>query len=641
MRSLLVMLLVTAIAAGFILVPTLGGKSTGSLPKLTDLSYTGTTLTVDVSGYRTLGSVDDWRQLNRRLTDYDSVNYYDGWSRTTLEGAGFGSADSMATNAPAPAAMPQTADMAKGANGYSSTNEQVVGVNEGDIVKTDGKYLYIGGYYGTGQQVRIVEVNDGAVKQVSSITLPDDKERSMSFGEMFVVGDRLVLVASEFIADKQEAFLGDAVTDSLVAPDIAYYGGKSMTNYMVYDIADRAAPKLVRTVSAQGGSLATRMVGNVLYFFTNDGGYYSYYRLPGEAADEPLPCWRDTVVSDDLVAVKPDHIGVIDEPQDKTQLFYGAFDITAEQPCDIKALFGCGSTVYVSPTAAYVTQNSYSEKGDTLKIHKFVMAGVDMAYYATGETSGYVLNNYSMDEYNSHFRVARNVAGKGNCITVFDGAMKQVGETPFVEEKEQIKSVRFMGDVGYMVTYENTDPLFVVDLSDPTKPTLLGELKIPGFSQYLHPVGDGLLIGIGRHTTPTYVKDENGKEIEVGSTDLGMKVSLFDVRDATQPKQIDQLVLGEGFAEVCDNPRALMVDGNGRFAFAYDGYSSQSGVSKASGLVFAVENDKLVKRAALQATDRDGYGSRFVAIGDKLYWVSNGKIHVYDASYTEIGKVSF
>ncbi len=159
-------------------------------------------------------------------------------------------------------------------------------------------------------------------------------------------------------------------------------------------------------------------------------------------------------------------------------------------------------------------------------------------YMGNAKVPGTALDQFSMDEYNGYLRVATTydmVDFVSNGVYVLDENLKQVGKIDGIANTEQIKSVRFMGDTGYVVTFEQTDPLFVIDLENPENPKILGELKIPGFSAYLHPVGGGLVLGVGVDG------DENGRG-------EGIKVSLFDVSNPENPVEADNIILS-GYRE--------------------------------------------------------------------------------------------
>jgi len=206
-----------------------------------------------------------------------------------------------------------------------------------------------------------------------------------------------------------------------------------------------------------------------------------------------------------------------------------------------------------------------------------------------------------------------------------------------------MQSMRFMGDMGYVVTFENVDPLFTIDLSDPYDPVMLGELKIPGFSQYLHPVGDGLLLGIGRDTQEIYTRDSRGVETVIGFRDIGMKVSLFDVSNPYDPLEIDVLTLGEGWTEVSHNPRALMCDARKNlYGFTVERWNNR-GFGSAEALLLRVENNRITIAADLNVdAGFTSYGSRLCFIGDMLYLVHNAGVTAFDYnSFAKIGSITF
>ncbi len=235
-----------------------------------------------------------------------------------------------------------------------------------------------------------------------------------------------------------------------------------------------------------------------------------------------------------------------------------------------------------------------------------------------------------MDEYDGFFRIATTSWNAGTYVTVLDAGMNVTGTVGPLMPEERMQSMRFMGDMGYIVTFQNTDPLFTIDLSDPYNPVVLGELKIPGFSQYLHPVGDGLLLGIGRDTQELFTRDEFGVETVIGAQDVGLKVSLFDVSDPYNPIEADVLRLGEGYAEVSNNPRALMCDPQrGLYGFIMDRWNSASG-GYWSAVLVQVKNGRLSIAAELSDDNKYNYNNRLCFIGDTLYLIDGIGVISYD-----------
>jgi uncharacterized secreted protein with C-terminal beta-propeller domain len=511
--------------------------------------------------------------------------------------------------------------------GYSTTNSQVQGVEEGDVVKTDGRFLYVA----RGAQVYIVEADDGAMRHVAKIRLEGAYD-GMPVREMYIAGDRLVLTADRWEPEtKSEPGDSDA-GDNLSRRTLARWRpGKSFAGHLVYDISDRAYPKQIRVVEVEGSALATRLVGNLLYFAANKNIYPVVFE---EAAPEVLlPAARDTAAAPDAKILPVEELRYFPDEPTASYLLLGAFDITKDIPCEVQSLLGAGQTFYMNQQSLYIVRASWSEEGPWSDIYRFSLAGTEIRYEGTGRAEGQPLNQYSMDEYDGYFRIATTSAGVGNYVTIFDGALQEVGRTPALAPDEIIQSVRFMGSMGYVVTFRQMDPLFVVDLGDPAAPRVLGALKIPGFSEYLHPVGDGLMVGLGRHTRETFVRMEDGTEEIVGVQDAGVKLSLFDVSLPSDPRELDVLLLGSGSSEAEYNPRALMTDAARRqIGIPLQLWDQEKNFEGA--VVVAVQDGRLNLRARLSEEGTDnwyGYGRRLCYIGGTLYMVGAGyRLQAYD-----------
>lgn len=571
---------------------------------------------------------DDLGGWKKELATAESFRYFSGTVKSSMN-----EGEAMPTAAPALGGAVADAD-------YSRTNAQVSGVDEGDIIKTDGKYIYAA----SSQSIRIIEANGADMRVVGEISLPQDDKSWENFSEMYIVGDYLVTVStrSESIGD---VLYPDAVTGTAdVIARCIWYPQRQFTAYTVYDVSDRANPAISRKLEVEGYALATRMIGNSLYFVTNK----YIYSVPADDMGEGdiLPMYRDSVVSKEMCAVPVTDIAYIPGSLENSYMMAGAFDITGQDKAAMETVLGAGGTIYMSWDALYVAHQVYEEQdivtdGWTTEIHRFTVDGAGLYYSGMGKAEGYPLNQYSMDEYNGYFRIATSDWNSGNRMTILDKDLKIAGKTEDLAQGEQIYSVRFMGDIGYMVTYRQVDPLFAVDLSDPTNPTVLGELKIPGFSQYLHPVGDGLMVGFGRHTTETYIKHEDGTEEVVGTRDMGMKISLFDVSDPREPREIDVMLLGENsWTAAFDNPRAMMVDPSKRlFGFATEGGKVQKNgtwTPEAGFTLVSVKGGKLVNEASLPLdTNYSSYSARLCYIGGTLYGVTENAIAAYDYSSLE------
>ena len=572
---------------------------------------------------------------------------------------------SMDTNqARAPMAL---AEEDSGTNGllYSETNEQVAGVSEGDIVKTDGKHIFAMSPYGG--TIRIIRANEADLEVISTITYD-----SIMGTEFYLIGeDRLAIIGTEYVPTSYlpvphrsiESANSDNIEISYETDDIAPYDiepgyigwySQNFTILLIYDISDRANPTEYRRISMDGWNVSTRVVGDVVYLVTNK----NMWSIPYSEANSPsiLPYLRDSAAGEDYEPLAFDCIYYIPDTTDSSYMLIGAVDVYSDDPFSPTAYLGAGSNMYMSQNAMYVTKTRYSDTRDSFSswqtwreltdILRFSINGSTITYTGMGTVDGSPINQYSMDEHKGFFRIATTDWNAGTYVTTLHTeTMETVGRTDALAPGERMQSSRFMGDMAYVVTFENMDPLFTIDLSDPYNPKILGELKIPGFSQYLHPVGDGLMLGIGRDTQELYTRDSSGVETIVGFRDVGMKISLFDVSDPFSPKEIDTLPLGEGWAEVSNNPRALMSDRSRNiFGFMIESWSSRWALN---ALLIRVENGRLSIAASLDLTQTSGeyasmYASRLCFIGNTLYLVHENGIEVYDyANFARLGALDF
>ena len=566
-------------------------------------------------------------------------------------------------DADAPMALAEPTIVAGGdESAFSRTNEQVAGVSEGDIVKTDGRYIYAMSPYGS--TLRIIRADGAELEIVSKITCND------TWGaEFYLIGkDRLAIVGQEYVP---VTMLPMPYYDDRVEPDAPvgteiyseesyydeynYYGrySNNFTILLIYDISDRANPTELRRISMDGTSVSTRVIGDVIYLITNKSIWY----IPYEEADSSniLPYCRDTYAGELYAPISFERMYYIPDTDDCSYMLIGAIDVYRDDPFEPAAYLGAGSNFYMSRYAMYITKYRYSDTlygkeddawrswREMTDVLRFAVNGTKVTYTSMGTVPGSPINQYSMDEFNGYFRIATTDWSTGTYVTVLDASdMRTTGRTEPLAPGENMRSMRFVGDMGYVVTYRNMDPLFTIDLSDPYNPKILGELKIPGFSQYLHPVGDGLMLGIGRDTVETYTRDSQGIETVISARDVGMKVSLFDVSDPFNPKEIDVLTLGEGWAEVCDNPRALMCD-NVRNVYGFMTQNWSNSGWPVNALLLSIEKGRLsiaVSLTTKQYTNMEC--SRLCFIDDTLYIIHETGVEAYDyADYTRIGSIVF
>lgn len=482
---------------------------------------------------------------------------------------------------------------------YSATNVQVAGVDEGDIVKTDGDYIYAL----SEKNLFIIDARPASEMRIMSTIVFENAPQ-----DIYLADDRLIVYGADWTISERPVFNTIRST--------------GFTYVKIFDITDRANPAQVRHLDLEGSSSQSRMIGNYLYLVTTQPTYVAY-------DDNPVPILLD----DDAVVplgesggFNPD-VYYIDTPY-YAQVFttvsaVNVQDVDAEVNADVFLLSGA-EQLYVSLDNMYIAYTKYIDElsltidiykqiivpqltadeqqqikdieaspghvlaleektqkilaimerhvrsmtaaqeealrqqieqaiADTYEdiskelektvVHRIAIDRGVIEYQATGEVTGHVLNQFSMDEHDGYFRIA-TTRGQSwsrfaddstqsyNNLYILDQNMRQTGAVENLAEGERIYSVRFMQNRAYLVTFRQIDPLFAIDVSDPRNPAVLGELKVPGFSSYLHPYDDTLLIGFGKQA------DDTGRV-------QGLKLSLFDVSDVNNLREVDTYEMGD------------------------------------------------------------------------------------------------
>ncbi|PIC71157.1 hypothetical protein CSV77_03720 [Sporosarcina sp. P16b] len=266
--------------------------------------------------------------------------------------------------------------------------------------------------------------------------------------------------------------------------------------------------------------------------------------------DQLIPKVYDSAAAQKVQPLALDKISILPGAMEPSYSVITTLDIESgeEGGVNTKAYLGSGEQLYMSPNHLYLTSTNYqNNQQSTSEVFKFSLDKTQVHFLQTAQLKGTILNQFSMDEHNGYFRTVttegnlwdeRNKAK--NHLFILDENMKQVGSVENLAVNERIYSARFLGDKAYMVTFRETDPLFVMDVADPNNPKVLGELKIPGFSNYLHPLDEGHLIGFGYETIAKKNPQGGAPIIQTG----GMKISVFDVTDFANPKETASEVIG-------------------------------------------------------------------------------------------------
>lgn len=455
---------------------------------------------------------------------------------------------------------------------YSKTNVQVENVDEADIIKNDGEYIYT--------------ASSNSENKIS-IYKPDGKKvKLMSQIEYNNVDD-----------DENEAFISDIYiyNNSLIAQSYSYdENSGEYTNIDIYSLADIKKPKKIYSFSQQGSYVSSRITNGKLLVVSNR--YISSDLCKSD--EDYLP---KTKINSTEKSLSPKDICIVNDSNSESFLIVSEIDLLSKENAAVsKAIAGAGTNIYCNENNLYIANSIWDDQNQarmlkdisqTLKfnteIYKIdITSGIKFTAKAT--VSGAVNNQFSMDEYAGNFRIATTATDEKsndiNKLYVFDSDLKKLGEVEGFAKGESIQAVRFSGNTAYIITYENTDPLFVIDLSNSQKPEIKGSVKISGFSTNLIPISSNQLLGIG------YADDNAGPYTD------GIKFALFDVSNPEKPTVLDSKVIHNATSEAQDNHKAILVNGKSSFVIPYEDVNSENGYTfnlKAGAIAFEVKDNKI------------------------------------------------
>ena len=432
---------------------------------------------------------------------------------------------------------------------YSETNIQVEGVDEADIIKNDGKYIYVV----SGNKVVIVNAYPAEDMEIlSEIEFSDE-----NVGEIFINDDKLIVFTNEY---GPVLYAEARCLEATLCPNPS--SNEPLTKIYIYDISDRQAPELANEVSVSGNYVSSRMIDNYVYVINNQ---YIY-------EDIVLPVVIENGQEDVVEAEEVSYIPIKDYSFQYTIIL--SININNGDTSEETVLAGRTQNIYVSQKNIYTTftkyQSWYSDMVEPEKtlITKISIDKENINYVASGEVKGHILNQFSMDEHKGNFRIATTIGEVWNSnkpstnnVYVLNENLELIGELEDLAPGEKIYSVRFMGDRGYVVTFRKVDPLFVIDLEDPENPNILGKLKIPGYSDYLHPYDENHIIGIGKETIEAEEELKEERELDFAWYQ-GVKMAIFDVSDVENPIELHKVVIGDRGtdSEALHNHKAFLFD---------------------------------------------------------------------------------
>ncbi|HEX7306544.1 beta-propeller domain-containing protein [Lentzea sp.] len=580
-------------------------------------------------------------ELRRAMAPYVTAYGLGGPTMFTMESSASDSSAGVAQRS-VPDAMPATPPQPQ--QGHSTTNVHEQGVDEPDIVKTDGK--------------RVFSIADGKLRvvDVASRTVTgtvDLGERRAS--QLLVSGDRALVVADSPVP----------IAEPAPPPGRPSFAPRSGTDLVLVDLKGL---KEISSLKTEGSYLDARQIGGTARVVvrsqpdipwvypdrtTNEAG--SLRRNREILQNEPISSWLPRYeLSQNGVKSSGTLVGCADISHPvvhsaTSMLTVLTFELSGQlgtgKPVSIMA---DGDTVYGTDRSLYVADDHRLlpelparppvARPVSTAIHQFdISQAGPPKHVASGEVAGSLLNQYSLSEHEGILRVATTSGTATPCcrrmpadvappqqpsesfVTTLrreGGTLAKVGQVGGLGKGERIYSVRFIGRAGYVVTFRQTDPLHTLDLSDPRQPKVTGELKITGFSAYLHPAGDGRLIGVGQEAT------------DQGRT-TGTQVSLFDVSDPAAPRRLAQHHLPNSSSEAQFDPHAFLYwPQDGTLVIPVQSYRRSY---EASSLVLRVDGDQLREAGRIDEPRNQDYGGgqrRTIVIGDQLWSISAGGVQV-------------
>lgn len=459
---------------------------------------------------------------------------------------------------------------------YSKTNTQLADIDEGDIVKTDGEYIYI---LKDSEELVILSADGDNTKVLSRTTVAVDYEYcDWDWGGNVILGELENEAAKELYISGDRLGIVRTYYNWLRATDRE----ENITYLDIFDVSDPADPVITASLGQDGTYAASRMVGDTVWLITRHG-------LSIDDIAEPLDTesyipglfdsYTQTLIPENCI-VYPETI------ENTVYTVISSYDLSGGGRVDSKALLGVpADTIYMNGSHIYLadgeyfseTSEPYTEgvytvtEGTRGQRTKIVKLDITDGIRTTAMTviPGSLLNQFAMDEYNGNLRVVtslnqqtsrtyvdetwgfRNTVwieqNRANALYILDDELEIIGRIENLAPDETVKSVRFSGETGYFVTFRQVDPLFTADLSNPAEPVIMSELKIPGFSQYLHPYADGLLFGLGQDADET-----------TGRT-TGLKLSMFNTADHHNVTEQHKLNLDYGWSAALNNHKAILV----------------------------------------------------------------------------------
>lgn len=650
----MVAVLALVVCSGIYITVTRVDKNSGT-GQTDSIAMTDTQQTVGEAGETEEAEHVDVASLGtmyHRASDYKEVyqTLLKGYQQNWIEGE-MSAETSTATSedkASGNAAKDESADMdlsegsKEGGKDYSTTNLQMEGVDESDIAKIDGSYIYTV----EDKYIVITDIRDGKLEEVTRF-LPKDCGAADRVMEIYVDGDQLILVVqgyetsldgnSKAGADKEnkdEENSDETYSDEETAAseDSAFWyemNGKSITQIQVYSIVDRKNPEFEGRLIQDGYYNTSRKIGDVVYLFTQynmTSDVTSYVEKKHGVEDLKEGNGVSSLAEAVIPKVNGEKVAAseiyLPESSGESGILVSSLDVNKpDKVLDSKLVISGYAQTYISKDALYLYEEDYDGAMIT-NIAKFALDEGRISGVAAAAVSGYVRDTFAINASDGYLRVLTtdySTEDEVNALYILDENMKLTGQLTGIAPGEEIYAARFMGNTGYFVTYRNTDPLFTVDLSDPAKPEIIGELKVTGFSEYLHFWDDTHLLGIG------YESDENTGNIE------NIKLSMFNIENPGEVTEEAKLVLKDvDYSEALYDYKSVIISKDKNLiGLVCEDYSGSR--TKQTYQIYSYENGTFKKQAEIPGINGVNYENvRGMYSGNVFYLWINDNITSYD-----------
>ncbi len=565
------------------------------------------------SSFKVLTSEKDLSNIIRTMKRKDFFNHFYGTFRET----------NLAANSDA-------------ISSYTKTNNQIENIDEADVLKTNGLMTY----FIDNNVLYAYQTNPN--KAIGLLFKHDfSNENSIFYNNLLLFDDYLIVLGQSYTFScygtedcmiPMDQDIGSDASNStkeedLSSNNIASIGGFADRWYMmpqiqqilVYKIAESTL-ELQDEFEIEGMYLGARMVENFFFLITNKDNYFSYREESTINSEDLLP---HRFFNKEKIDPKINEI-VVNEPESLNMLTISKLNVTTSK-LESLSYMNNASQILLYQDILFVASQNYDYQNSSTEIASF---NVDTLQPLSSQiVEGYLLNSFAMDYYNNHLRLALTTNDQNttsNRLVILDQNLQLTSSINNLAKEERIYSVLFKQDKAYVVTFKEIDPFFVFDLSNPSNPLKLSELKIPGFSNYLHQVDENTIVGFGKD-----VKLEQGFVQEAS-----LKISMFDVSDGKNPKESDVLMLGNDFAssEVLYNHRSLMVDNLRKwFGFVlsdytvvmYESDSSISSTNYYQQFILVDASNQNLSILYQQQSILNQYFIRSILVNDTLFLFSN------------------